>query len=339
MKKDKEIFFICPTNSFASGGVKQIYRMVDVLNDNGFNAFVVHKKQHRESWFKNSTKILYNPYIFKKIKFLQKKSFINRLILEFYKKISFKISENAIFVFPEIYGDRVFNLFNNQYVIFNQNCYYTFNSIFNIEKNHIYNHSQNKGVICVSENSRDYLKFCFPEIPVYKIRLGIDFSKFNSKSKTKKIAYMPRKLSEDVNQVIKILSIRNQLPNWEFVEIHNKNEAEVGEILGECAIFLSFNHQEGFGLPPVEALACGCYVIGYKGQAGEEYFLPEFSSPIPEGNIVEFATEIEKIALDFDSNPSRYKAKSKLAIDFVNSNYSFENEEKDIVEIWNHLLE
>ena len=37
--------------------------------------------------------------------------------------------------------------------------------------------------------------------------------------------------------------------------IENKTEKEVADIMKESAVFLSFNHKEGFGLPPAEAMS------------------------------------------------------------------------------------
>jgi glycosyltransferase involved in cell wall biosynthesis len=99
---------------------------------------------------------------------------------------------------------------------------------------------------------------------------------------------MPRKLRDDVEQVINILKIRNNIKGWSFVEIDNMSESEVARILKESTVFLSFNHREGFGLPPVEAMACGCVVVGYEGGAGKEYFLDDFSFSVEEGNIIDF---------------------------------------------------
>ena len=44
-----------------------------------------------------------------------------------------------------------------------------------------------------------------------------------------------------------------------------------------ATIFLTFSNQEGFGLPPVEAMACGCLVVGYHGHGGKEFLKPEWS--------------------------------------------------------------
>ena len=58
-----------------------------------------------------------------------------------------------------------------------------------------------------------------------------------------------------------------------------RSEAAVADILRESQVFLSFGHPEGFGLPPAEALACGCLVIGYHGGGGREYFGPAGAYP------------------------------------------------------------
>ena len=47
---------------------------------------------------------------------------------------------------------------------------------------------------------------------------------------------------------------------------------DVLQTLSSSALFLSFGHPEGFGLPVAEALACGTAVIGYSGLGGRELF-------------------------------------------------------------------
>ena len=42
-----KIYFVCPSNAFPSGGVKQIYKQVDILNNGGFNAFVLLKNKSK----------------------------------------------------------------------------------------------------------------------------------------------------------------------------------------------------------------------------------------------------------------------------------------------------
>jgi len=340
----KKIFFVCPTNPQPSGGVKQIYRMVDILNKNGFDASIVHKKaMHREKWFPNDTKIVNNPYLFKLLKYLDRKdlSFTKKLKLEYLKKISFKIDRDSILVFPEIYSTVNKIEPHTKKVIFNQNCYYSFNGfpLNSDPKTYPYNQASTLATIVVSENSKEYVLSAFTNPNVYRLHLGINNKIFNfSDNKKKTIAFMPRKLAEDITQVINIFRSRNPNSDWTFIPIDNKSENDVAETLKSCALFLSFNHKEGFGLPPVEAMSCGCYVIGYKGQAGKEYFKPEFSSPIDEGNIIGFVKEIEETIKIYNHNPQQILLKGKAAADFVLQNYNIEKEEKETIMIWNQII-
>ncbi|MDO4880778.1 MAG: glycosyltransferase, partial [Capnocytophaga sp.] len=248
----------------------------------------------------------------------------------------------AILVFPEIYGDKINKIApKNKKIIFNQNCYYTFNQ-YSTENNYYttpYQDPNTLGTIVVSEDSFAYLNYTFPSLHIYKTSIGINHSIFNySNKKQKQICFMPRKLAEDVAQVVLILKLRNKLNNWKFISIDNKTEAEVAKIMKESIFFLSFNHREGFGLPPVEAMACGCYVIGYHGEAGKEYLFPSFSSIIESGDILTFVQKIEEMINIYEKDPTIILEKGKQASDFVLSKYSMEREEKDILNNWNNIL-
>jgi glycosyltransferase involved in cell wall biosynthesis len=346
MERDFIIYFICPTNKYATGGVKQIYRQVEILNNNGINARILHKWHgNRERWLQINPPISYSPYIFKQIKYKANSKSINvfrRLTLLFLKMASKKIDSNSILVFPEFYGLNAHQITPNlPRAIFNQNCYYTFDhsNTFDI-RNNSYTDNKTLAVITVSEDSQNYLKHTFPNTTIHKIRLGIDSELFfHSKEKKKQICFMPRKLSHDISQVINILRLKGIDSSWDLVPIENKSEKEVAQIMRESAIFLSFNHREGFGLPPAEAMACGCIVIGYKGRGGAEYFKPEFSYSVEEGDIVGYVNKIIYIISLFDSNPDHVIAQGKHASDFILTNYSVANEIHDVNTLWKNIIE
>jgi glycosyltransferase involved in cell wall biosynthesis len=225
-------------------------------------------------------------------------------------------------------------------VIFNQNCFYTFNG-FSIDqslKKCIYTNSKLLHTIVVSKNSKDYLNYTFPNLNVDRITLGIDSNKFYFDKNVKKnqIAFMPRKLEDDITQLLNILKYRNCLKNWDLVTIENKSEDEVATILNESKIFLSFYHREGFGLPPAEAMSSGCLVIGYTGKAGKEYFLPNITFPIIEGEIIKYAKELESLLLNFDNEKTLEIGKQ--ASEFIHNTYNFKNEKDSVISVWNKIL-
>ncbi|UQA74861.1 glycosyltransferase [Sphingobacterium siyangense] len=347
MPNTPTIYFICPTNRSASGGVKQMYRQVQVLNEAGYHAIILHRKIGKvERWFHAKVPIKYNPWLFKRLKYdyRQKKiTFTKKIFLKILRLISCHIEKDAILVFPEIYGPRIHKIMPlNKRVIFNQNCYYTFDH-FGLDEDYKdtpYNSTDTLATIVASEDAKDYFNYAFPHIKTLKMNLGIDHNIFSlGTNKKKQICFMPRKLGGDVAQVINILRL-TELPNdWSLISIDNKTESEVAAIMKESMIFLSFNFREGFGLPPVEAMACGCYIIGYIGQGGREYFNPSFTTAVNEGNIIDYVESVKKIIDKFNVNQDEMLEKGRLASKFVFAHYTIEKETEDTLNIWNEIMQ
>ncbi len=148
---------------------------------------------------------------------------------------------------------------------------------------------------------------------------------------------MPRKRADDAASVVTLLRLRGVLDTWELLPIDNYSEVEAAEILRTAKLFLSFSWREGFGLPPVEALACGCLVIGYHGLAGREYFHPPFALAVEDGDIAGFARSVEKaiLSLSDDQDSAAMSAASRFALE----SFSMEVERRDLLEIFAPLLE
>lgn len=344
--RHKKIYVLAPETRHPSGGIKQLFRLVDGLNSLGYEAALIQRSRaKRITWFANETKIVYFPYLYFLLRQIvikgrntKKWSYKLSNFLFFSKKLP---SKDSIIVLPEIYGHRIVNIIpENRYVIFNQNCFLTYNLFpYNQTVEDPYKNRNILACMTVSENSKAYLQFVYPDLPIHRMRLGLgEMFRFSGK-KQQQIAFMPRKLSEDSNQIINILKTRDKIRGWHFVPIDNKSEDEVAHILKESALFLSFNYQEGLGLPPLEAMACGCYVIGYAGQAGVEYFKEEFSSLVVDRDIIAFAKEIERIAAIYDANPDVIQSKGKAASEYVRAVYNMANEKQDVKNIWDSIME
>ncbi|OIH83329.1 hypothetical protein BLJ79_14605 [Arthrobacter sp. UCD-GKA] len=54
----------------------------------------------------------------------------------------------------------------------------------------------------------------------------------------------------------------------------------MGDILRRSSIFMSLSDRDGFGLPPAEAMATGCFVVGYAGGGGNEFFDAAYSRQV-----------------------------------------------------------
>jgi hypothetical protein len=363
MDKKMRLLFICVDVNSPTGGVKQIYRQVDVLNSNGFNAYVLHRHYgFKCTWFNNQTQVVYYYPIFDvldnflKVQSREKgifgmllkiKSFYKKKIKDALSKIKNKskntvINSNDIFVFPEVYGPNVAEILKgNKKIIYNQGAYQTFfHHDLNLEnKLTPYLNEELIATIVNSENAKEYISYVFPKMNVQRVRYGIDSKNFYlSENKKNRIAFMPRRLRVDLVQVINILKFRGILEDWELVEIHNMNEQQVADNLRECALFLSFSINEGFGMPPAEAMACGCIVVGYSGKGGKEFFNDDFCYPIEDRDVISFAKTLEKVILQYEKDNQVFSEKAKRAAEFIHSEYSMELEEKTIVDCWNSIL-
>lgn len=95
------------------------------------------------------------------------------------------------------------------------------------------------------------------------------------KPKKINVAWMPRKNKAIAIQAMQILEerARTQVPiNW--VEIHAKTPDRVAQMLQNSHVFMGTGFPEGFGLPPLEAMACGAVVVTSAGYGGWDYLRP-----------------------------------------------------------------
>lgn len=321
------IYVLAPENDRPSGGIKILYRHVDVLQSSGFSAAILHQETgFRCTWFANDTRVVYLPDV--------------------------QLTERDVLVIPEIYGPKMLSLINSprigsqvKKVIFNQNCYYTFlghsvDSVLHPGFKTPYTQSDEfVAAIVVSEDSRKYLEYAFQGLKVFRIHNAINAELFYFQaSKKEQICFMPRKHPEDALQVLAILQTRGALSGFSVVAINDKSEKEVASIMRESLIFLSFGYPEGCPLPPAEAMASGCVVVGYHGLGGEEYFKPEFCHPVEINDIVGYVNAVECLIADWGRNPMLLLDKGKLAAQFVARVYSREQEQRDIVNLWRALL-
>lgn len=97
-----------------------------------------------------------------------------------------------------------------------------------------------------------------------------------------RVAWMPRKnkaLARYVREAATArLSRLHPDVTLEWIEIHERTQTEVAELMRTAHIFLSTGFPEGYSLPPLEAMASGCLVIGFSGLGGWDYMrqaLPE----------------------------------------------------------------
>lgn len=148
-----KIYYYSPDLNYPSGGIKVLYRHVEILNRHRFSAFILHEKPgFRCTWFEHNTPVIS------------------------FNEIS-EINLTDYLVIPERHLYLVEQMRSIKKIIFNQGCYNTFDRGFSIDKKDLYNpYSDGEviAVIVVSDDSKQYLSHVFPELKVIKIRNAID---------------------------------------------------------------------------------------------------------------------------------------------------------------------
>jgi len=193
----------------------------------------------------------------------------------------------------------------------------------------------------VSEDNQRYLSYAFPGLACERLVLSLNFDAFASipwRQKQHQIAYMTRKNENDVAQVVKILTSRDRLAGRRLVPIEGLPESEVGRIMGESQLFLAFVHPEGLSLSNLEALACGCRLIGYSGRAGREYFAISESVEIEVGDIVGFCEAVEEFIAGADVLADEHARISEEAALIVRNVYSSEREGESVLSAISRFL-
>ncbi|GAB7047262.1 glycosyltransferase [Catenuloplanes indicus] len=314
------VYYLTPDNPRPSGGLRQIYRHVDLLNASGTPAAVLHHERgFRCDWFPHRTRV---------------ESAADTVL-----------TPDDLLVVAEWYGPALGRLpAELRKVIFNQNAYRTFDQqpfestpagapladVANV-----------LALLAVSEDNEEFLRYAFPHLPVGRARVVVDTELFfpgdRDEIPPRRLAYLPRRRRADAEQVLHLLRARGALTGWELVPIDGAPEARVAELLRGCPVFLSFSEREGFGLPPAEAMASGAYVVGFTGLAGREFFDEMFSVPVPEDDVLAFAKRAEQALQTYEQDPAGVRAMGRLAYHHIRDRYSLDGLRDDLAAFYSRF--
>jgi len=336
------IYFGCPDKDYPVGGIRAIYRHVDILNRNGLEAFVLHRlAPFRCTWFENETRVAHQLRYPSMNRSLPARA-VRRAkrsigLLRIDPLPGLEIGSADFLVVPEVMPGLADFAPASPKAVFNQNAYLTLAPYpLGIEPEAtVYARENVIGAVVVSEDSRHYLETLFPDLNVRRIHYGIDPRLFAfTREKRRRIAYMPRKNPHDLHQVLLRLRLAGRLGGWDLAEIDGRSERETAAVLRESAVFLSAGSAEGFGLPAAEAMSAGCVVVGYHGNGGREFLTEELAFPVPAGEVVTFADTVAGVLRRLERGSPELTRRVEAASRFTRENYSPEREERDLVEVW-----
>lgn len=311
-RRPTTLYYLAPCETAPSGGVRVIYRHVDLLNELGIPAAVLHDQTgFRSNWFENSTRIVATDEV--------------------------ELHPDDILVVPEFYGAGLHGAPRGvRVIVFNQGAYHTFD---HVDRQATAPGAPYAGVpdligiLTVSDDSERLLGYAFPDLPILRARPVVDGDLFHPGPEPggRRLAFTQSRRPAEREQLLHLLRARGI--DWELAPIAGRSEAEVAGILRASSIFLSFSDRDGFGLPPAEAMASGCFVIGFTGGGGEEFFDPAYCAPVT--TILEFAEAIERsVALP----PVELRERGLLASSTVLARYSVDGLRDDLRAVYEPLV-
>lgn len=314
----------------AIGGVKQLYRHVEHLCALGWDAAMVTEVEgFRPSWFASSapTVSLQKAWI--------------RGDLE---------PKRTILVLPETYLGVDFRTFRGldlsslSRVVFNQNAYYSYGEFAEDTPQRLqkfYDDPAVLQVLSVSENTHTFLSrnLGLGDQQLSRIINAIEPMFQPSLPKQKFVHWMPRKNPEHVQAVLQGLqrSRMSHTNGWKCQPLLQLSHGQVAEHLNNAQLFLAFGHPEGFGLPIAEAMASGCWVVGYSGGGGNELFRFGGSEQVVFGDWSEFVAALQRAFTNFALAPRETALILQRQSLAVRSLYSAEQERRSIQAAWERI--
>lgn len=307
--------FVLPDMKKPTGGVNVALQMINILRADGFDAAVVYSNKHYEyGFFESACPTFYYPEIAK----LSRSAMSTRRRLKtIIKKVGklpkrgppknklLTIAPDDVFVLPEVRYPEYSKLFpDNRCILLTQDVFLFCRALSQDRASGTNFIDRFDAIITTSDASRTAVSrfACRDSLAVLQsvFRPELDAAK----PKRRQIIYMPRKRPEEATSLVGCLKGHDALTGWTFKAIQNVGAAELDQLFSESLIFLSFSQMEGFGLPPAEAMAAGCIVIGYTGVGGEEYFTKETGIPVADEDICAFADALIDTVTEYDNDPA-----------------------------------
>ena len=318
----RRLLFVCyPDTNHPIGGVKQIYRQVELLHGAGWEAFVLQEQPgFRADWFKSDAPVL---------------------DLETYLA-SPPSADNDLVVLPETWLANVPNYLQGiPKVIFNQNAFYSFglSGACDNQTLDLYHHDDIQAVVTVSNDSRNLLtEGCgIPSERCFALINGIDRQLFYAPAvKHRRVVFLGRKHVDHARKVALMASQHPRLKHLKFQELPRMQHEEVASALRGSLLFLSCGHPEGFGLPLAEAIACGCMVVGYHGLAGRDFALP-YMQVVEFGDLLGLMRGVVKELDRFDAAPEAVIQERLKASEAILQTYSLEAELECCLRTWANI--
>lgn len=300
------IIYLSKHFGYPLGGVRIAHHHVEILRRNGFDARILLVDGQRDAYFPG-------------------------LDGEATMALPFKVERGDLIVIPEPW-DGFIRRFSTQPVrryVFCQNHYYIFPGLGTCRN---YAEAGIDTVFCCSEVIAAFLTGVMGLSRAPIIHNAIDHAVFSPRPKRRQIAVMPRKMKVEAQFIAGCFRLRHpDLADVPWIDIVDMPEAEVARILGESAVFLALGRNEGFGLPPIEAMASGCLVVGFTGDGGRSFATPENGLWCQPEDWLGCTDLLAQALREFDADGGRRRVAAGTA---TASAYTLDRMERELVAFW-----
>jgi hypothetical protein len=321
MEQHRKIFYFAFDHQRPTGGQKETYQHVDVLNRNGFDAFAVHRDdEFRLSWFDNDTRVI-------------GQAGFERMLH----------SGHDYVVVPEDIGAAIVQVPGRK-VIFNKNVVGGFTSMGNSSScDYAYLSDEVIAAFASSVHNKDILQFAYPNLKVFLVDYDVrpDLFRFRALEDKKPVIACIPKAPAHLMSVFHLVQSRsagklNPGAKFEWVVLEGKSESETIAILADALIFVFTSIDEGLPRLPLEAMASGCLVVAYAGGPLPEYLPAEYG--VAYGDLVGMAQRIEGFMNAQDPPLLQQYGPITRAARQVAERYCRERQEQSVLSAWEQVL-
>lgn len=287
------IYFFLPDHQPPSGGIKVVYDQVNILNQNGFNAHVIHSKTGFVPKWLESQYEKNEDGTFKYIPIL------------YTEDENVPVSMEDFFFIPEGYPQVMENMQKQKAsckkIVFCQNWFYIMNAL---QPGITWDKYGIRDVLVNCQAVGDYTKLLMPAMNIKKITTSIDQSLFHCEDKTKKnfvVAFQPSRDGgmKSYNAIKTFYALYPHLKFVNFVELKGLSIEEYAEQMRNATFYVHFDEFCGWGTAPLEAFNSKTYVAGWDGVGTIDYFSQNNGWVVRNGDILGIATAIGRMIEEF----------------------------------------
>ena len=315
------IFYVCPDVAEPSGGIKRLYTHVELLRENGYDAYIMHvKKGFKLHWFDSQAPIVYPE---------------DSPLSSFDSKDTFVIPEGHPLVMKQ------FKTLPVKKVVIALNPAHVFQSM------PVGENWKNYGINWVMANNKtikDFIQWSMGIKNIHVIESSVDHSMFYYKPdmKNRQVAYIKKKdtLTPLVENILK--SKDASFHELAITAIENLNIQDYAQVLRESKIYLTTSAFEGFPRSIIEAMACGCICIGFHGIGGKDYIIEsgrQQNFVLAESmNFIDLSKKLAELVEMIKHKDPRVGVIRQNALATA-AGFSPESEKKSILEFWRTFFE